>query len=226
MWRRPRVTPRASARSRLRPRPAIAIVVGVLAVGCGGAPARPSAGNPCGGGAAANACGGGATANPCGGGAAAAAGTRPDERFGPLEVGADYLGYRKVTDAPFRSLDHGNRWVDVYVNERGAAAYLSGAPVPVGTIVVKTSWLDAGGKPGPVAGPLFVMEKRAPGYAPARDDWYYAIRWEQPPPAEAARFGGPFYWRGGSPRVAYCWECHDLYDRRLGGLTPSSLLPR
>jgi len=181
---------------------------------------------------AVGACAGGATgtAPPSapGGPAASPRGATapPEERFGPLEVGADYLRYRKVTDAPFQSLDHGNRWVDVYVNEIGAAAYLSGAPVPVGTIVVKTSWLDDRGKPGAVEGPLFVMEKRPAGYAPARDDWYYAIRWANPPAREAARFGGPFYWRGASPKVAFCWECHDSYDRRLGGLTPSSQLPR
>lgn len=159
---------------------------------------------------------------------AAAAGTPSgdEDAFGPLEVGAGYLGYRKVTDKPFQSLDHGNRWVDVYVNELGAPAYLSGAPVPVGTIVVKTSWQDDHGQPSSVEGPLFVMEKRAAGYAPARDDWYYAVRWADPPAAEAKKFGGPFYWRGKSRRVAYCWECHDLYDRRLGGLTPSSQLPR
>jgi hypothetical protein len=149
-----------------------------------------------------------------------------EDVFGPLEVGADYEHYQKVTDKPFQSLDHGNRWVDVYVNQIGAAAYLSGAPVPVGTIVVKTSWQNDHGRPSDVAGPLFVMEKRAAGYAPEHDDWYFAIHWANPPPAEAKKLGGPIYWRGKSQRAAYCWECHDLYDRRLGGLTPSSQLPR
>jgi hypothetical protein len=149
-----------------------------------------------------------------------------EDVFGPLEVGADYLGYRKVTDKPFQSLDHGNRWVDVYVNAIGATQYLSGAPVPVGTIVVKTSWQDDHGKPSSIVGPLFIMEKRAAGYAPEHDDWYFAIHWANPPAADAKQLGGPIYWRGKSRRAAYCWECHDLYDRRLGGLTPSSQLPR
>lgn len=48
----------------------------------------------------------------------------PDSRFGPLEVGADYLHYRRVTAKPFLSLVHGNRWVHVFVNEIGADAYL------------------------------------------------------------------------------------------------------
>lgn len=149
-----------------------------------------------------------------------------EEAFGPLEVGADYAQYRKLTDRPFQSADHGGRWVDVYANAVGAAAYLSGAAMPVGSIVVKTSVQDDHGAPSEIPGPVFVMEKRAAGYDPAHDDWYYAIRWADPPAAERAKFGGPFYWRGKSPRVAYCWQCHDSYDRSLGGLISSSILRR
>ncbi len=149
-----------------------------------------------------------------------------EDQFGPLEVGADYASYDKLTSKPFRSLDHGNRWVDVYVNKIGAAAYLGGSEIPVGTIVVKTSWQSEQGRPTTVAGPIFVMEKRAPGYAPEHDDWYYAIHWANPPAEEVAKLGGPIYWRGASPRAAYCWKCHDDYDRSLGGLVPSSILPR
>ena len=66
----------------------------------------------------------------------------------------------------------------------------------------------------------------AKGYAPEHDDWWYALHWASPPPEDAAQFGGPIYWRGRSPRVAYCWKCHDDYVNSLGGLVPSSLLPR
>ena len=157
---------------------------------------------------------------------AASTGATSDDRYAPLDVGADYLGYQKLTATPFQSLDHGNRWVDVYANAIGAKPYLSGAPIPVGTIVVKTSWQDDHGRPSSVAGPIFVMEKRAAGYDPAHDDWYFAIHWANPPADQIARFGGPIYWRGKSPRAAYCWECHDLYDRHLGGLVSSTRLPR
>lgn len=146
--------------------------------------------------------------------------------FGPLEIGADYASYAKLTDKPFLSLDHGNRWVDVYVNAIGLAAYDSSAAIPVGTVIVKTSVLDENGAPGSVAGPLFVMEKRAAGYAPADADWWYAIHWSAPPTEDAAKFGGPMYWRGKSARVDYCTECHNDYDRSLGGLIPSSVLKR
>ena len=146
--------------------------------------------------------------------------------FGPLEIGADFATYTKLTDKPFLSLDHGNRWVDVYVNAIGLAAYDSSGPIPAGTIVVKTSVNDEHGAPGTVAGPIYVMEKRAAGYAPAEDDWWYAIHWASPPAEDAAKMGGPIYWRGKSPRVDYCADCHSSYDRSLGGLIPSSVLKR
>lgn len=166
----------------------------------------------------------------CGGaggrGSGAGGGAADESAFGPLEIGADHESYRRVTDEPFLSLDHGNRWVHVYVNEVGAQPYLDGGDIPVGTVVVKTSVQTVDGKPSDLAGPIFVMEKRAPGYAPAHGDWWYAIHWAEPPPDERAKYGGPVYWRGRSPRVAYCWECHDDYVNGLGGLVPSSLLPR
>lgn len=149
-----------------------------------------------------------------------------EDTFGPLEVGADYASYRKLTDKPFLSLDHGNRWVDVYANELGAEPYLANADIPVGSIFVKTSWQNVDNAPSDVAGPIFVMEKRAPGYAPETGDWYYAIHWASPPPADAKKFGGPIYWRGKSRRVQYCLDCHDSYNNSLGGLVPSSILKR
>jgi len=166
-------------------------------------------------------CGGApAVSSPATAAAAAADG------FEPLGIGADYPSYRKLTPTRFKSRVHGNRWVDVYVNEIGADAYLDGGDIPVGTTVVKASWEDADGKPSDFAGPTYVMRKEAPGYAPEHDDWYYAIHWARPTPEQAQLLGGPIYWQGASPRVAYCYDCHDSYDRSLGGLVPSSVLWR
>jgi hypothetical protein len=151
----------------------------------------------------------------------------PEGEFAPLDVGADFHTYRRVTAEPFLSAVHGNRWVHVWVNEVGADAYLAGTPIPVGTTIVKESFEDEGGAASTVAGPLYVMQKRAPGYAPGEDlDWYNAIYWPTPSADMRAKLGGPIYWRGKSPRVRYCYECHDSYDRGLGGLVPSSLLQR
>lgn len=182
--------------------------------------------------AIAGACGGATpstttTTTTTGGGAGGGSATGdPEARFGPLEIGADYASYHRLTDKPFLSLDHGNRWVDVYVNDIGRAAYEDATTIPVGTVLVKTSWLDDAGAPSSVAGPIFVMQKRAPGYAPEHGDWWYAIHWAEPPAANTRAFGGPIYWRGRSQRAAYCHDCHDSYDRSLGGLVPSSILKR
>jgi hypothetical protein len=229
---------------------ALVALVALIGVGaCGGAapsgrgaasePPSPPAADPC----AADPCAADpCSADPCaadpcspaphgaspgrGPGAPRSADASREEIFGPLEVGADYARYRRLTDRPFRSLVHGNRFVHVYVNEVGAAAYLAGSEIPVGTVIVKTSVENVGGAPSAIAGPIFVMQKRAPGYDPAHGDWWYAMHWANPPPDQAQRFGGPIYWRGRSPRVAYCWKCHDDYAHGLGGLVPSSLLPR
>lgn len=134
--------------------------------------------------------------------------------FGPLEVGADWKSYVKVNTSPVKSETHGGRLVDTYVNQLGAAAYLDDeAEIPIGTVLVKTS-TERDGSPGPI----FVMEKKSPGFAPAQDDWYYALHWANPSEAWRKKLGGPVYWRTPSKRAAYCVECHENYDRALGGV--------
>jgi hypothetical protein len=166
----------------------------------------------------------------CGGAGAPARPVPPVDReaqFGPLEVGADYATYTNLTPSPFKSKAHGDRWVEVWVPAKVADAYVAGDDIPPGTVIVKTSWVDEGGAPSKVAGPIFVMKKGPPGSDPAREDWFYAIHWANPPEPWKTELGGPIYWRGKSPKVEYCWrQCHDNYDRGLGGLTPSSLVPR
>lgn len=138
-------------------------------------------------------------------------------RFGPLEVGADWQTYVKMNTEPVRSETHGGRLVDTYVSPLGAAAYLDDeAEIPVGTVLVKTSQ-----QPDGSPGPLFVMEKKAPGSDPERGDWYYAIHWAEPPAAWQKKLGGPIYWRTPSPKAAYCFDCHDNYERSLGGVPRS-----
>jgi hypothetical protein len=164
----------------------------------------------------------------CGGGAKAVenppmekpAVTDGEAVFGPLEVGADWQTYKQMNSSPVLSKTHGGRFVDTWVNEVGAAAYQGEADIPVGSVVVKTSWENDGGKPSTVPGPIFVMRKMEPGYAPDHGDWYYAIHWAEPVGEQQAKLGGPIYWRGKSKKVDYCWTCHDNYDRELGGVPP------
>ncbi len=153
-------------------------------------------------------------------GAAAMAGIADtdESKFGPLEVGADHAAWFRAARAPFLSPTHGNRFVEVFVNDLGRAAYYTDADFPVGTVIVKTSRENDAGRPGDASGPIFVMEKRALGHAPDHDDWSYAIHWASPTERQLAQLGGPIYWRGASPKVGYCSKCHDNYDRSIGGV--------
>jgi hypothetical protein len=142
-----------------------------------------------------------------------------ESKFGPLEIGADYQTYEKMNTKPVPSKTHGGRFVDTYVNAVGAAAYKADdGEIPVGTVIVKTSWEGKDGAPSDVAGPIFVMKKMDKGYAPDAEDWYYAIHWANPTAEQRKFLKGPIYWRGHSPKVGYCTKCHSNYDRSLGGV--------
>jgi hypothetical protein len=95
--------------------------------------------------------------------------------------------------------------------------------LPVGSIVVKESFEDGGGHPDlNQPGPVFVMERRADGYAADRGNYWYAIQWAHPTGSHARLANGqalpPIYWRGRSPRVQYCEDCHNAFDNRMGGV--------
>lgn len=148
-----------------------------------------------------------------------------EDTFGALEVGADYAtSMTRVNREPFLSPTHGRRWVNVYVNAVGLRAYQAGEDLPVGSIVVKESFEDGGGRPDLTRrGPVFVMERRAAGYAPDRGDYWYALHWAQPTGPNARLPNGqalpPLYWRGRSARVQYCENCHSAYEpNRMGGV--------
>lgn len=69
---------------------------------------------------------------------------------------------------------HGDRFLFTYVNSVGASAYLryDGSTMPVGTVIAKESFsVKDSGKTK--KGPLFIMEKVAPGTSPKTGDWYY-----------------------------------------------------
>jgi hypothetical protein len=148
-----------------------------------------------------------------------AMGSDPGSEYAPLDVGADWATYTKLNREPVSSKTHGGRLVDTYVNAVGVDAYKTdGAEVPVGTVIVKTSQEVVDGAPTGEAGPVFVMEKRAKGFSPEHDDWFFGIHWADPPERWKAKVGGPFYWRSPSKKADYCWECHENYDRFLGGI--------
>jgi hypothetical protein len=142
----------------------------------------------------------------------------PNAVYAPLDIGAGYQSWKKATKHPHVSPTHGKRYVETYVNAVGYAAYTDeSAQIPVGTVIVKSSYEAKGGKPTNVAGPLFVMKKMQKGYDPERDDWYYALHWKAVPDRWQKRVrGSQVYWRSPSKKVNYCVKCHDDYDRGLG----------
>ncbi len=144
----------------------------------------------------------------------AAATKDPNTVFGPLDVGAEYESWKKVNTETFVSKPHGKRFVDIHVNEVGYDAYITKAEFPVGTIIVKPSWTAKDGKPSEVQGPLFVMEKKAKGFDAEHNDWWYGFWWGEPTGAWKGK--GGIYWRSPSPKVNYCWECHDDFTEEVG----------
>lgn len=129
---------------------------------------------------------------------------------------ADWKSYTNVSPGPWISKTHGKRFVEIYVNDVALEAYKTpGAPLPVGSIVVKPSWENEDGVPG-IGGPLFIMEKMAEGFAPESEDWFYGFQWADPPAKWKAKLGSNVDWRSPSEKVEYCSDCHDVIDRGLG----------
>ncbi len=141
-------------------------------------------------------------------------------QFAPLEYGADYKTYTKMNKTPYLARTHGNRFVDVYVNDIALEAYKDTdeeKAFPVGSILVKPSWETKGGEATDKPGPTFVMVKKEPGFDPDNEDWWYAIHWENVPDNWRARVGGSqVYWRSPSKKAAYCGGCHENFDRGVG----------
>lgn len=91
----------------------------------------------------------------------------------------DYIsGYRDwilASSFPAAPGFHGGRFLVTWVNDTGADAYLEYAEdpmIPAGTVIAKESF-GIGDDGSPQPGPLFLMEKAAPGSSPETDDWFY-----------------------------------------------------
>ena len=114
----------------------------------------------------------------------------------------DYRDWRRLNTAPYMSDQHGARLVNVYANDeaRGMLSASAGNPMPVGAKIAKDSIsiVESGGT---ARGPLFMMEKMAPGFAPEFGDWRYTMIMPN-----GKLFGTT---RGsGSSAVKFCGECH------------------
>jgi len=113
-----------------------------------------------------------------------------------------YWRWQRFNDAPHTSGTHGSRYINTYGN-RLAHAYGSAEltePMPEGAVLAKDSFaVTSEGSVFP--GPLFLMEKMAPGFDPGARDWRYSMIMPD---------GSFFGMTGGDndKRVRFCITCH------------------
>ncbi len=113
-----------------------------------------------------------------------------------------YRDWRRYNRVPYRSATHGERFVNNYGNGLAKAygSFESAGPMPKGALMAKDSFaVTAHGDV--FSGPLFLMEKMAPGFSPANNDWRYSMI--MPDGSLFGETGGP-----GAARVKFCHTCH------------------
>jgi hypothetical protein len=116
---------------------------------------------------------------------------------------AQYVMFAKIDKTPYPTRQHaGNPLVDVYANAAAEATYRSidyavapDGPVQFapGSMLVK-AMLDPSGAP-PI---LTVMYKKAPGYDPSHDNWWYGRLNADGTPTDPSYVG----------TVDFCVSCH------------------
>jgi hypothetical protein len=112
-----------------------------------------------------------------------------------------YYTWRRYNRIPYLSTTHGDRYINNYANTAAKSYGQKGeAPMPAGAVLAKDSFTVTA--QGDVfTGPLFLMEKMAPGVAPEARDWRYTMIMP-----DGSLFGTT---NGeGSERMAFCVSCH------------------
>ena len=113
-----------------------------------------------------------------------------------------YQSWKRYNKAPYRSENHGARFVNHYGNDKAAAygEFEKLDPLPAGAIVIKDSFTVT--RSGAVmTGPFFMMEKMPAGFASGAGTWRFLML-----RADGSMIG----MTGGadSRRVEFCAECH------------------
>jgi hypothetical protein len=122
-------------------------------------------------------------------------------RLSQVPVTDRYYTWRRYNRTPYLSATHGDRYVNNYGNaDAKSYGQERGAPMPVGAVLAKDSFTVTA--QGDVfTGPLFLMEKMTPGFAPDGRDWRYTMIMP-----DGSLFGTT---NGeGSERMAFCVSCH------------------
>jgi len=94
-----------------------------------------------------------------------------------LKEMANYTSWTNVATSPYQAGTHGDRYVNNWVNAIGEARYRKYeelGTMPVGSVVAKDSF-SVNSKGQTSAGPMFLMEKMANGFAPDTGNWRYTM---------------------------------------------------
>ena len=113
-----------------------------------------------------------------------------------------YQRWTRFNEFPYRSPNHGERFVNHYANDKGIGygRYETLDPLPAGAIIIKDSFVVTRGG-GVMTGPLFMMEKMPPGFVSAAGTWRFLM--VRPDGALFGMTGGR-----GAENVRFCAECH------------------
>lgn len=137
--------------------------------------------------------------------AAAAEAAKREDAEADLPIRAlDYASLEPVSERPFRSEAHGNRWARIWVTASGIDAYKAGRPLPPGAYAVLATFEDDKGRPGHEPGPLHLRETKADGQVALQFYWARI-------PEEARKASGgedSAYWRNAHPGLKGCAQCH------------------
>ncbi len=115
-----------------------------------------------------------------------------------------YRHWRRYNTVPYRSAQHGERYVNHYANAKAGdyRHFEAAGQMPVGAVLIKDSFAVT--KRGDVfSGPLFLMEKMPAGFNLVSRDWRYVMVMP-----DGSLFGAT---NGeGSERVEFCITCHKV----------------
>lgn len=118
----------------------------------------------------------------------------------PVVLG--YQAWNRFNTTPYRSPNHGRRFVNHYGNDKARAygRFENMGPLPTGAIVIKDSFVVT--ESGQVrTGPLFMMEKMASGFKSTAGTWRFMML--RPDGAIMGMTGG-----SGADAVEFCAKCH------------------
>ena len=123
-------------------------------------------------------------------------------RLSSFPYAETYRLWRRYNTVPYRSAQHGERFVNNYGNDIANAYryFEASGNLPVGSVLVKDSFAVTA-RGDVFSGPLFVMEKMPTGFNPESRNWRYSMF--MPDGSLFGMTNGE-----GSERVEFCIACH------------------